>query len=202
MSFAARLAGEIDQFKRDGVYKRLNFLDSPQGPHVRMEGRGDVLILSSNNYLGLSNVPEVVAAGKSGLDRFGAGTGSVRFICGTFTVHRELEQALAGFVAGFEEMGMPGCPIGTLSAEVAGRNEEARLAAAAGSTRGSGCWPARWSGCASAGSCAPKRSPPGWPRRCWPVSRAGWRSARPARTWRRCASRWTQGSRRYGPWPS
>ncbi|HXH63077.1 MAG TPA: glycine C-acetyltransferase [Gemmatimonadales bacterium] len=98
MSFAARLAGEIEQFKRDGVYKRLNFLDSPQGPHVRMEGRGDVLILSSNNYLGLSNVPEVVAGGKSGLDRFGAGTGSVRFICGTFTVHRELEQALAGFV--------------------------------------------------------------------------------------------------------
>jgi glycine C-acetyltransferase len=98
MSFAARLAGDIEQFKRDGVYKRLNYLDSPQGPHVKMEGRGDVLILSSNNYLGLSNVPEVVAAGKTGLDRFGAGTGSVRFICGTFTVHRELEQALAKFV--------------------------------------------------------------------------------------------------------
>jgi glycine C-acetyltransferase len=98
MTFAARLAGELEQFKRDGVYKRLNYLDSPQGPHVKMEGRGDVLILSSNNYLGLSNVPEVVAAGKAGLDRFGAGTGSVRFICGTFTVHRELEQALARFV--------------------------------------------------------------------------------------------------------
>lgn len=98
MSFAARLAGELEQFKRDGVYKRLNFLDSPQGPHVKMEGRGEVLILSSNNYLGLSNLPEVVAAGKTGLDRFGAGTGSVRFICGTFTVHRELEQALATFV--------------------------------------------------------------------------------------------------------
>ncbi|HEY6808269.1 MAG TPA: glycine C-acetyltransferase [Gemmatimonadales bacterium] len=98
MSFAARLSGEIEQFKRDGVYKRLNYLDSPQGPHVKMEGRGEVLILSSNNYLGLSNVPDVVAAGKSGLERFGAGTGSVRFICGTFTVHRELEQALAKFV--------------------------------------------------------------------------------------------------------
>jgi glycine C-acetyltransferase len=98
MSFAARLDAELAQFRRDGVYKRLNYLASPQGPRVRMEGRGEVVILSSNNYLGLCNVPEVVAAGKRGLDEFGAGTGSVRFICGTFTVHRELEQALARFV--------------------------------------------------------------------------------------------------------
>ena len=63
-----------------------------------MEGRGEVVILSSNNYLGLCDVPEIVAAGKAGLDRFGAGTGSVRFICGTFTIHRELEAALAGLV--------------------------------------------------------------------------------------------------------
>ena len=63
-----------------------------------MEGRGEVVILSSNNYLGLCNAPDVVAAGQRALDQFGAGTGSVRFICGTFTVHRELEQALARFV--------------------------------------------------------------------------------------------------------
>ena len=98
MSFASRLAAEIDQFRKDGVYKRLNYLDSPQGPRVKMEGRGEVVILSSNNYLGLCNAPEVVEAGKSALDRFGAGTGSVRFICGTFTIHRELETALARFV--------------------------------------------------------------------------------------------------------
>ena len=59
-----------------------------------MEGRGAVIILSSNNYLGLCNEPEVVAAGKAALDRYGAGTASVRFICGTFTIHRELEEAL------------------------------------------------------------------------------------------------------------
>jgi glycine C-acetyltransferase len=93
-----RLQLELQQFRRDGVYKRLNYLDSPQGPRVRMEGRGEVVILSSNNYLGLSNVPEVVAAGRAGLDRFGAGTASVRFICGTFTVHRDLEAALADLV--------------------------------------------------------------------------------------------------------
>jgi glycine C-acetyltransferase len=93
-----RLEGELEQFIRDGVYKRLNFLDSPQAPRVRMEGRGDVIILSSNNYLGLSAQPEVIAAGKAALDRWGAGTASVRFICGTFTVHRALEAACARLV--------------------------------------------------------------------------------------------------------
>ncbi|HEY2824925.1 MAG TPA: glycine C-acetyltransferase [Gemmatimonadales bacterium] len=93
-----RLGADLAQFKADGVYKRLNYLDSPQAPVVTMEGRGEVLILSSNNYLGLSNLPEVVRAGKEGLDRFGAGTASVRFICGTFTIHRELETALAALV--------------------------------------------------------------------------------------------------------
>ncbi len=98
MSIAARLRAELDQFRQEGVYKRLNYLASPQGPRVRMEGRGEVVILSSNNYLGLCSEPEVVAAGKQALDEFGAGTGSVRFICGTFTIHRELEAALARFV--------------------------------------------------------------------------------------------------------
>jgi glycine C-acetyltransferase len=63
-----------------------------------MEGRGEVVILSSNNYLGLSNEPSVVEAGIDGLRRFGAGTASVRFICGTFTIHRDLEEAIARFV--------------------------------------------------------------------------------------------------------
>lgn len=98
MSFASRLETELEQFKQDGVYKRLNYLEAPQAARTKMEGRGDVVILSSNNYLGLCNEPEVVAAGKRALDLYGAGTGSVRFICGTFTVHRELEQALARFV--------------------------------------------------------------------------------------------------------
>jgi glycine C-acetyltransferase len=98
MTLAARLQPELDQFKRDGVYKRLNYLESPQGARAKMEGRGEIVILSSNNYLGLCNEGDVVAAGKRALDTFGAGTGSVRFICGTFTIHRELERALAQFV--------------------------------------------------------------------------------------------------------
>ncbi len=98
VNFVNQLNATIDQIKADRVYKKLNHLESPQAARVRMEGRGEVIILSSNNYLGLCNEPSVVQAGIDGLRKYGAGTGSVRFICGTFTVHRELEEALARFV--------------------------------------------------------------------------------------------------------
>ncbi len=97
-SVEQRLGEELEGFKRDGVYKRLNYLDSPQATRVVMEGRGNVVILSSNNYLGLCTVPEVIRAGHEALDRYGAGTASVRFICGTFTIHREIEADLASLV--------------------------------------------------------------------------------------------------------
>ncbi len=96
-AFTAELQANLDQLKLDRVYKSLNYLSSPQSARVQMEGRGEVLILSSNNYLGLCDEPSVVQAGIDGLRQFGAGTGSVRFICGTFTIHRELEAALARF---------------------------------------------------------------------------------------------------------
>ena len=105
----SRLEAEIEGFRRNGVYKTLNHLESPQASRVRMEGRGEVVILSSNNYLGLCAVPEVVSAGKEALDRFGAGTGSVRFICGTFTIHRELEEALARFVGAESALSYVSC---------------------------------------------------------------------------------------------
>jgi glycine C-acetyltransferase len=97
-SFTKGLDATIEQLKVDKVYKRLNHLDSPQAARVQMEGRGEILILSSNNYLGLCDEPSVIEAGIDGLRRYGAGTASVRFICGTFTIHRELEEALARFV--------------------------------------------------------------------------------------------------------
>ena len=96
--FAGRLNRELDDFKKQGVYKRLNTLRSPQSPWVEMAGRGRVLVLSSNNYLGLCAEPEVVKAGKETLDRLGAGTASVRFICGTFDIHQKLEAKLASFL--------------------------------------------------------------------------------------------------------
>jgi glycine C-acetyltransferase len=97
-SLTAELQAELDALRAAGTYKRLNHLASPQGARVTMEGRGEVIVLSSNNYLGLANEPAVVEAGIDALRRYGAGTASVRFICGTFTVHRELEAALARFV--------------------------------------------------------------------------------------------------------
>ena len=75
--FEERLEQELEQFIRDGVYKRLNYLESPQAARVRMEGRGEVIILSSNNYLGLSNQPEVVAAAR----RASTATGPARPPC-------------------------------------------------------------------------------------------------------------------------
>ena len=108
-AFSKSLESSVAQLKADGVYKRLNYLASPQSARVQMEGRGEVLILSSNNYLGLSNEPSVVQAGIDGLRQFGAGTGSVRFICGTFTVHRALEAALARFVGTPAAMSFVSC---------------------------------------------------------------------------------------------
>ena len=93
----ARFAQELDQVREGGTYKELRHLAGATGAVVDLEDRKNVLLLCANNYLGLANHPEVVQAGKDGLDHYGAGTASVRFICGTFTVHRQLEQGLASF---------------------------------------------------------------------------------------------------------
>ena len=93
----AQAAAELDALRTAGTYKTFNTLESPQGPVVRMAGRGEVVVLSSNDYLGLAGRPEVVRAGIDGLEAYGAGTASVRFICGTFAPHLELERALAVF---------------------------------------------------------------------------------------------------------
>ena len=93
-----QLGAELDGLREAGTLKRFNELRSPQGPVVEMAGRGSVLVLSSNNYLGLAARPPVVSAGIEGLRRYGAGTASVRFICGTFAPHLELERELAELV--------------------------------------------------------------------------------------------------------
>jgi glycine C-acetyltransferase len=90
-----QIGGELDGLREARTYKRFNVLSSPQGPVVQMAGRGEVIVLSSNNYLGLAAHPEVVRAGIEGLERYGAGTASVRFICGTFEAHHDLEAKLA-----------------------------------------------------------------------------------------------------------
>ncbi len=81
-----------------GTYKTELVMTTPQGAHVGVEGRGELLNLCANNYLGLANHPSVVAAAHEALDRWGYGMASVRFICGTQALHRELEQRLSAFL--------------------------------------------------------------------------------------------------------
>ena len=97
-AFNARLQSDLETLKSAGTYKRLRHLTTPMAAEVHMEEAGDVIVLSSNNYLGLSDQREVVEAGKAGLDKYGAGTASVRFICGTFDIHRTLEERIAAFL--------------------------------------------------------------------------------------------------------
>jgi glycine C-acetyltransferase len=78
--------------------KEFYSVTGPLGPTAAIEGRGEVVVLCSNNYLGLADHPEVVAAGIEGLKQYGAGTASVRFICGTLDCHRQIEQTIARFV--------------------------------------------------------------------------------------------------------
>ena len=87
---AARLAA----IEADGLYKRERLIEGPQGGRIRVGGR-EMVNLCSNNYLGLANHPEVIAAARAALDEFGFGMASVRFICGAQTQHRELEREIA-----------------------------------------------------------------------------------------------------------
>lgn len=98
-SFSERLQSELDRLKAAGTYKHLRHITSAMAPEVDMEEAGHVIVLSSNNYLGLSDQREVIDAGIEGLRKYGAGTASVRFICGTFDIHRTLEERIAQFLS-------------------------------------------------------------------------------------------------------
>jgi glycine C-acetyltransferase len=92
------LVGRLDAMRETGVFKPERVMSSPQGTHVNdAEGR-PVLNLCANNYLGLADDPRVVAAAEQGLREWGYGMASVRFICGTQTIHRTLETALADYL--------------------------------------------------------------------------------------------------------
>jgi glycine C-acetyltransferase len=97
-SFLAHLRGTLDQIRADGFHKTERVIASPQSSEVRLEAGAEVLNFCANNYLGLANDARLVAAAKEGLDTDGFGMASVRFICGTQTVHKELESALSDFL--------------------------------------------------------------------------------------------------------
>jgi glycine C-acetyltransferase len=106
----AQLDEELASIREAGTYKSERALTSPQGPHVGIAGRdGEIVNLCANDYLGLANHPEVVAAARAALDRWGFGVASVRFICGTQQLHQELEAALTGFLGTEETILYPSC---------------------------------------------------------------------------------------------
>lgn len=91
------LEKEIENIKEEGLYKKERIITSPQGAEITLEGGKKVLNFCANNYLGLSSHPEVIQAAKDTLDSHGFGMSSVRFICGTQDIHKELERKIADF---------------------------------------------------------------------------------------------------------
>ena len=91
------LKDEIEQIKEEGLYKRERIITSPQGADITIEGGKEVINFCANNYLGLSSHPDVIQAAKDAMDTHGFGMSSVRFICGTQDIHKELEQKIADF---------------------------------------------------------------------------------------------------------
>ena len=96
--YLAHLRGTLDRIRADGFYKTERVIRTPQMPALTLAGGASVVNFCANNYLGLADDAELIAAAKNGLDRYGYGMASVRFICGTQSVHRELEAALASFL--------------------------------------------------------------------------------------------------------
>lgn len=97
-NFTSRTEETIQGLKESGQLKPFYDVASPMRAVVNIKGKGDVLVLCANNYLGLADHPEVIEAGIQGLRDYGAGTASVRFICGTLDCHRQLEDTIARFV--------------------------------------------------------------------------------------------------------
>ncbi len=95
--FIEHIGGQLAGVKEQGLFKNERVIQTPQGTHVMVGGKR-VLILCANNYLGLAQSPEIIRAAHEGLDEWGYGLASVRFICGTQGIHKQLEAKLSGFL--------------------------------------------------------------------------------------------------------
>jgi glycine C-acetyltransferase len=94
----AHIAAQLEEIRRAGLYKNERVIATPQNARIRVRGGDEVLNLCANNYLGLSDHPEIVAAAREALDEWGFGLSSVRFICGTQSIHKELEAKISEFL--------------------------------------------------------------------------------------------------------
>jgi glycine C-acetyltransferase len=111
-SFLASLAEQTEALREQGLFKSERLITGPQQADidVRMNGGSKhVLNLCANNYLGLANHPDVIAAAHKALDEFGYGMASVRFICGTQTIHKELEARISAFLGTEDTILYPSC---------------------------------------------------------------------------------------------
>ncbi len=97
-AYQSHLQTTLDDIRAAGLFKNERLIGTPQGGRVRLADGNEVIVMCANNYLGLGNHPEIVAAAHEALDRWGYGMGSVRFICGTQTLHRQLEESLSAFL--------------------------------------------------------------------------------------------------------
>jgi glycine C-acetyltransferase len=97
-AFQSHLAQQVESIRAAGTYKRERVITTPQDAHIRVGDGEPVLNMCANNYLGLAEHPEVAKAAHAALDRWGYGLSSVRFICGTQQLHKELEQKLSQFL--------------------------------------------------------------------------------------------------------
>jgi glycine C-acetyltransferase len=106
--FKKHLQDQLDDIDKQGLTKSERILQSAQGDRVKVES-GNVINLCANNYLGLADHPEIIEAARLGLDRWGYGLASVRFICGTQSIHKELEQKLSVFLSMEDTILYPSC---------------------------------------------------------------------------------------------
>ena len=96
-AFQQHLQNELVNIKEAGLFKSERIIGSPQAAEIQLGDGSNVLNFCANNYLGLSNSPELIKAAKSALDTHGYGMSSLRFICGTSDLHKELEHKIASF---------------------------------------------------------------------------------------------------------
>ncbi len=97
-SLKKNLRDELEQIKKDGLYKEERVITTPQGAEIKTTSGDEVINFCANNYLGLSSHPKVIEAARNTIDKYGYGMSSVRFICGTQTIHKELEAKIAEYL--------------------------------------------------------------------------------------------------------
>jgi glycine C-acetyltransferase len=108
-AYLSSLQSTLSEIEAAGLFKRERLIDSPQNAIVRLRDGREVINLCANNYLGLADHPEVLSAAREALDRWGFGMASVRFICGTQTPHKQLEEVISAFLGSEDTILYPSC---------------------------------------------------------------------------------------------